>query len=232
MLSRKAKAAYFGIMRIPMLLNGRFYRAVRAPRSSNDSIVKVQLGPGQNNYIPGWINLDANCITAKCDVWANIQDTLPFQDASVDVFYSHHVIEHIPDKQLVRHFSDMHRCLKPGGLIRIGGPNGDMAIRKYLAEDREWFTSFPDHHESLGGKLKNFIFCRNEHLTILTPTYLKEIADLSGFESATFCTAGRSTTEPGLIDSKVLQQEAWSSPNEPHTIIVECRKATGKQRML
>lgn len=230
MLSREAKAAYFAAARIPMFLNGRLYRAFRAPKSSNLRTVKVQLGPGQKNYLSGWINIDANCMTARCDVWANIRDCLPFPDSSVDVFYSHHVIEHIPDRQLVRHFSDMHRCLKPGGLIRIGGPNGDMAIRKYLSEDREWFGSFPDRHESIGGKLKNFIFCRNEHLTILTPSYLKEIAQLSGYESAIFCTAGQSTTEPDLIDSDVLQQEAWSSPHEPHTIIVECRKKTGEQR--
>ena len=228
MLSRKTKAAYFGVMRVPMFLSGRFYRALLAPRSLNVRTVKVQLGPGQKNYLPGWINVDANFVTARCDVWANIQDSLPFPDLSVDVFYSHHVIEHIPDRQLVRHFADMHRCLKPGGLIRIGGPNGDMAMRKYLSEDSEWLGNFTDPHESIGGKLKNFILCRNEHLTILTPSYLREIALLSGYESAIFCTAGQSTTEPDLIDSDVLQQESWSSPNEPHTIIVECRKTADR----
>lgn len=32
----------------------------------------VQLGPGQKNYIDGWVNVDANFVTAKIDIWADI----------------------------------------------------------------------------------------------------------------------------------------------------------------
>ncbi len=157
MLSRHVKAAFYAVMGVPMWLSGRIYRIVGAPHSGMRDTVKVHLGPGQKNYLLGWLNVDANFISAKCDIWANLNDQLPFRPNSVDVFYSHHVIEHFADSRLVEHFRQMHKALKPGGFIRVGGPNGDMAIRKYLEGDISWFGNFPDYHDSIGGKLKNFI---------------------------------------------------------------------------
>jgi predicted SAM-dependent methyltransferase len=100
----------------------------RVPESGH---VRVQLGPGQRHYLDGWINVDANMFTAKCDVWSDISGKLPFRDESIDAIYSHHVIEHLPD--LPTHFRELHRVLKPGGVIRVGGPNGDAAMREYVA---------------------------------------------------------------------------------------------------
>lgn len=224
MINREAKALYYAAMGVPMRVNSLMYKALRAPREGNSEIVKIQLGPGQKNYLMGWINLDANFITAKCDVWSNLENPLPFRRASVDIFYSHHVIEHLPDRKLVWHFKDMYNCLKRGGMVRTGGPNGDMAIRKYIEGDSSWFGNFPDRHESIGGKLKNFIFCRNEHLTILSPSYLSEIATAAGFERIEVCVPGKTTSNPALIDQRVLDLESWSSPTEPHTLLLECYK--------
>lgn len=224
MISREAKAFYYAAMSVPMRANGLLYRAFRSPGMANNKVVKVHLGPGQKCYLDGWINLDANLVTAKREVWANLEDPLPFRRSSINVFYSHHVIEHLPDRKLLAHFKDMFRCLKPGGMLRVGGPNGDMAIRKYLEGDAGWFGNFPDRHESIGGKLKNFIFCRNEHLTILTPSYLDEIAGLAGFQRVSFVVPGKTTSNGELIDSKVLELESWSSATAPHTLLIECYK--------
>src|SRR5947209_5397502 len=100
MISRRLKAAYYSLFRMHMKINSMLYKAVRSP---SEGLVKVHLGPGQKNYLPGWINVDANLFTAKIDVWANLCDPLPFRDNSVDVFYSHHVIEHLPDSFLPTH---------------------------------------------------------------------------------------------------------------------------------
>jgi SAM-dependent methyltransferase len=218
MISRELKAMYYGLMKYPMRLNGKIYKTFRAPRHG---LVRVQLGPGQKNYLPGWINVDANFITARCDVWANLEDPLPFRDNTVDVFYSHHVVEHLPDRYLITHFREMHRCLKPGGMFRVGGPNGDTAMRKYLENDGAWFSDFPDPHDSVGGKLVNFVFCRNEHLTLLTPSYLSEIAAAAGFEPLAVCVPTQSTTNAALIDAQVLAMEWETTPDAPHTLIVE-----------
>jgi predicted SAM-dependent methyltransferase len=202
-----------------MYINGLAYRYLRAP---SQGLLRVHLGPGQKKYLTGWINVDANCISAKCDVWADLRNTLPFRTATIDCFYSHHVIEHLPD--LPFHFAEMLRCLKPGGVFRVAGPNGDMAIKKYLAGDGSWFGDFPDKRDSLGGKLENFIFCRQEHLTILTFSWVEEIARRAGFQQMQQCTPVSETNYPVFFDSRVLCQEYESTPEAPHTLIVEGRK--------
>jgi len=201
-----------------MKLNGVVYRTFRAP---GDGTTKVHLGPGQGNYLNGWTNVDANMFSGKCDVWADLRNKLPFRNATVDVIYSHHVIEHLPDYLLGFHFQEIFRCLKPHGVFRIAGPNGDSAIKKFQEGDKEWFGDFPDKRESLGGRLSNFIFCRGEHLTILTFSWLEELALNAGFQRLLRCQPVTETNFSQLITPQVLEKEWESTPDCPHTLIVE-----------
>ena len=201
-----------------MTINGWLYRHLRAPRNE---LVKAHLGPGQKKYIDGWINVDANMFTAKCDVWADLRNPLPFHDSTVDAMYSHHMVEHLPDLQF--HFSEVYRCLKPGGVYRVGGPSGDSAIRKFMENDKAWFDDYPDSRSSIGGRLENFIFCRHEHLTILTRSYLVEIMSNSGYVSIESCLAAKETGFPALFE-ECLATEYESDFDCPHTLIVEGEK--------
>jgi predicted SAM-dependent methyltransferase len=222
MLARRTKQVFYILAGPLMRANGVFYRSMLSPRPG-DGVVKVQLGPGQRNYLPGWVNVDANIFTGKCDVWADLRNPLPFRDGTVDALYSHHVIEHLPD--LAFHFADLYRCLKPGGIFRIGGPNGDTAMRKFVEGDADWFIEFPDRRTSLGGRFENFIFCRQEHLTILTYSWLQELASAAGFVEIRACQPGTQTNYPGLIDADVLALEPETTPECPHTLIIEGKKA-------
>lgn len=219
MISRKAKALFYRTAGPIMYANGLLYKHLRAPRTS---LLKVHLGPGQKNYLDGWVNVDANIFTGKCDVWADLRNPLPFHDGTVDFFYSHHVIEHLPD--LPQHFREIYRCLKPGGKFRVGGPNGDSAVRKFVEGDTAWFSDFPDKRGSLGGRFENFIFCRGEHLTILTFSYLNELAINAGFKNIRLCKPIVETYFPEFIDQRVLSKEWESTPECPHTILIEAEK--------
>ncbi|MFL5245879.1 MAG: class I SAM-dependent methyltransferase [Gemmataceae bacterium] len=221
MISRSLKAIYYTLSAIPLRVNGIVYKAFRSP---TNGVVKVHLGPGQDHYLPGWINVDANFISAKIDVWANLMDPLPFRDNSVDVFYSHHVIEHLPDSFLPNHCRELYRCLKPGGCIRIGGPHAESAARKFLEGDLSWFPDFPDSRKSLGGRFANFILCRGEHLTILTYSYLHELLTDSGFVDVKQARPVNETFHPQWIDHTVLANENEDTPEVPHTLLVEADK--------
>ncbi len=48
-------------------------------------------------------------------------ERLPFRDGSFDVVVSNHVIEHVRDQAL--HVSEMHRVLRPGGVVYLATPN-------------------------------------------------------------------------------------------------------------
>lgn len=223
MISRQAKALYYSAMSVPMSLSGWAYRAWRAPATANNNVVRVQLGPGQKGYREGWVNVDANFISAKIDVWADLRNKLPFRDKSIDVFYSHHVIEHLPDSSLKRHFEDMYRCLKPGGVVRIGGPNGDEACKNFINGNLHWFDDFPDKRDSIGGRFANFILCRGEHLTILTHSYLSEIMASCGFSAVAVRRPIIDTGYPELL-SDIMIGEWEPTPDSPHTLILEARR--------
>jgi hypothetical protein len=212
------KRCYYAAFRLPMRINGALYRIARQPSEP----ICVHLGCGQVHYIPGWVNVDANIFSARPDVWANLMDPLPFRDNSVKMFYSHHMVEHLPDRFLADHFRNMYQCLVPGGGIRVGGPDIGNACRKFVEGDLEWFSSMmPIARRSLGGKFTNFVFCGGEHLTALSESYLRELAADAGFVDIQRCSPVR---ESGLVGQEVLSREHESDFEVPHTVIIEARK--------
>ncbi len=215
MLSRFSKSLFYAAAGPLMKLNGAIYRRFRAPRTGS---LRVQLGPGQGNYFEGWINVDANMFTAKCDLWADLRNKLPFCDNTVAGLYSHHVIEHLPDDLLAFHFREVFRCLKPGGVFRIGGPNIDSAIQKFQEGDAAWFSDFPDKRSSIGGRFSNFVLCRGEHLSILTLSWLEEVARAAGFTTIWRCLPVTETRFPETFDEQVRKTEWESTPDAPHTL--------------
>ena len=220
MLDHPYKSLYFALLHYPMRANALRHRLL----PSQVRAAKVHLGPGQGKYLNGWTNVDANFVTAKIDIWADISAKLPFRTETVEAFYSHHVIEHLPDRLLPFHFSEMFRSLKPGGVIRVGGPNADMAIKKFEEDDLDWFSDFPDQRRSIGGRFANFILCRGDHLTILTSSYLRELAEDAGFDQISFCKPAQVTQFPSVFDEEVLSREWESTPDFPHTLLMEARK--------
>lgn len=219
MLSRSAKNAFYFVAGPLMMANALIYKYVRTPRSGK--IVRVHLGPGQDKYMTSWENIDANMFTGKCDIWADLRNPLPFHDATIDAAYSHHMIEHLPD--LTGHFRDVYRCLKPGAMYRVGGPNGDSAIKKFVAGEKSWFGDWPDNRASIGGRFENFIFCRKEHLTILTFSFLEELLSNAGFVDIRTCMPARETHKPELF-ADCLAMEEESDFESPHTLIIEATK--------
>jgi len=209
---------FYTLLGPAMGLSGWMYRQLSAPRSG---IAKVHLGPGRKAYLEGWINLDANFITARCDVWCDLRRPLPFRNATLDAVYSHHVIEHLPD--LPGHFREVFRCLKPGAVYRTGGPNGDAAIAGFIAGDKAWFSDFPDRFSDTGARFDNYLMCRGEHLHILTFSLLAELLADAGFEPPIQRLPVKETGYPKLF-AECLATE-WESDFEcPHTLIVEARK--------
>ena len=133
-------------------------------------------------------------------------------------FYSFHVIEHLPDDYLPSLFSELFRCLVPGGWVRLGGPDAENASRKFIEGDAAWFGEFPDKRNSLGGRFANFLLCRGEHLTLLSESYLAELLSFSGFVQIRRCLPGK---ESGFQCDEILRQEYEDDFRMPHSIVVE-----------
>lgn len=64
---------------------------------------------------------------------------LPIESGVAEIVYSSHTIEHVPDAAVKNMFSESHRILKNGGVMRITCPNIDLSYRAYKNNDREYF---------------------------------------------------------------------------------------------
>ena len=137
---------------------------------------------------------------------------------------SHHVIEHLPN--LDSHFCEMYRCLRPGGVIRVGGPHGDNAMRAMAEGIFDWFGDWPVKRLSIGGRFENFIFCNGEHVTILTKSFLMELAEDAGFVDI-HVVEPKQTSFPVIFDSSVMGIESNECPELPRTLLIEARKPVG-----
>jgi predicted SAM-dependent methyltransferase len=96
--------------------------------SFNQTCINIACG---NCYLDDWINFDYSSVSDKV-IKANLLDSLPLDDASIDIVYSSHFIEHIPKNLILNFLADTFRVLKSGGKIRLVLPDLDEMCRAYL----------------------------------------------------------------------------------------------------
>ena len=112
-------------------------------RSPKKLMVNVGGGPFLEK---GWSVLDFQCEHYQhkrkyIDFWYDLTsfEKMPFSDDSVYLFYSEHTFEHISDRPCWFVFSEVYRCLKPGGAFRIVVPDMDLAYEKFGSQDTDFF---------------------------------------------------------------------------------------------
>lgn len=62
----------------------------------------------------------------------DLRKGIPARDATVDVVYHSHVLEHIDRADAPGFMSEIHRVLKPGGIQRIVVPDFEQLARRYV----------------------------------------------------------------------------------------------------
>ncbi|EQB39194.1 hypothetical protein M947_08555 [Sulfurimonas hongkongensis] len=90
----------------------------------------INLGCG-NKYHKDWENFDFKSNSEYVKVH-NLLEKLPFEDSSVDVVYSSHVLEHFQKCDASRFLKECYRVLKPDGIIRIVVPDLEQLMRNYI----------------------------------------------------------------------------------------------------
>ncbi len=92
----------------------------------------LNLGCG-GRFHPDWVNVDFRACAPEvmaCD----LSRGLPFPDASFDVAYHSHLLEHFPRAQAGGFLRECLRVLKPGGVLRCAVPDFEAMARQYLAQ--------------------------------------------------------------------------------------------------
>ncbi len=90
----------------------------------------LNLGCG-NRYHPNWINIDISP-NGLGVIPHDLSQGIPLPDASCDVVYHSHIIEHIRRVDALPFMQECYRVLKPNGVLRVATPDLERICRLYL----------------------------------------------------------------------------------------------------
>lgn len=192
---------------------------------------KLQLGTGSNPYA-GWLNTDVVDFTRKNEiVYMNARKPFPLPDASFDVVFSEHMIEHMPYTEGLRCLAECHRVLRPGGRIRIATPTLDRLVLLYEPELSDlqrryihWsIKSFiEDADVELPGFVVNNFFQNWGHEFIYDQRTLRHALETVGFEAVEAQEVGKSE-DPRLAGLERHMRSA-AEFNAYETMALEARR--------
>ena len=102
------------------------------------TLLKLNLGCGRN-IKSGWVNVDREEKENKLDIICDLAKEFPFKDNSCQYIYNEHFIEHLDWLSGLRFLKNCHRCLKPGGVLRLVFPDFKKVFKAYLENDADFF---------------------------------------------------------------------------------------------
>jgi SAM-dependent methyltransferase len=92
----------------------------------------LNLGCG-SRFHPEFVNIDA--VSSSPHVLAyDLQKGIPFPDATFDVVYQSHLLEHFKKENALDFLKECYRVLKLSGVIRVAVPDLEQIVRAYLDE--------------------------------------------------------------------------------------------------
>jgi predicted SAM-dependent methyltransferase len=148
---------------------------------------KLQLGAAEN-IRPGWLNTDLHGYGNEELVYLDVRKPFPLPDASFDLVYSEHMIEHLTYAEGQQCLRECFRVLRPGGTIRTATPSLERLARLYgggAVEERyvHWAidTLQPEVDAPLPGVVVNNFFRSWGHRFIYDPDTLRHALTEAGF---------------------------------------------------
>ena len=138
-VQRVAKGAVTAVNR--PLATLRLKRAVRSlPRP-------IALEVGGLTPRDGWFMVNVNAVARY---YMDGTKPWPFEDGSLSHVYADNMIEHVPLAGGRVFFAEAHRCLRPGGRIRLVTPDVRTHVELYLAGGDVVGSPLADEYRTLG----------------------------------------------------------------------------------
>jgi predicted SAM-dependent methyltransferase len=113
------------------MINGS-HRKISEFARTREAPVYLNLGSGPRGLIsPHWINVDAFPDT-NVHFLLDFNRSLPLIDASLDGVFCEHVLEHFTYEDGLKLMTEICRCLKIEGTLRVVVPDAEWVMRSYF----------------------------------------------------------------------------------------------------
>lgn len=147
--------------------------------TSNFGSGRLVIGEANHRLFPiRWVTLNWNDADISCILQPDTR--LPFADASQDVIYSAHTLEHLDDATLLQILRETRRILRPGGLVRFEVPDAEFLLRSYVEQNEDVLSYFRDFRRKELVETRGFgREYLEDHLTVLgeIANYIVDPAD-------------------------------------------------------
>lgn len=148
----------------------------------------------------GWVNADIG-YAPGIDVVADIRCGLLLPENAFDYVVSIHAMPELSYTELDVAFSELYRVLKPGGVLRLGLPDMDLAIRAYLDGDVDYFLIDDNVVRSLAGKMVVQLTWFGRSRSMYTWEFTKELLERNRFVNVRRGAFQQTaSTLPGILD--------------------------------
>ena len=154
-----------------------------------------------------WINSD---IAAEpgVDISGNILDGLPLDDHSIDYISSQHALPELKIYDQVEALSELHRILKPDGVLRLSLPDLDLAIAAYQNGKRDYFLIWD--WDTISGNFITQMLWYNLSLTPFTYEFAEELLQKAGFRNVCRVAYHQTVSPyPEIVELDSREQESF-----------------------
>ncbi len=146
--------------------------------------------------------------------WADVTQRIPLENASAELVYSSHMLEHLDRGEARRFLHEAHRVLAPRGVLRIVVPDLQRLAREYLEHGEA--DSFMERTmlampkpSSLAARVKRVLAGDRHHHWMYDARSLAQLVEEAGFAEPTPLPAGSTTiADPGALDLRERESES------------------------
>jgi predicted SAM-dependent methyltransferase len=135
------------VVRTSVLLANRPVATARFRAAARRAPRPIALEVGGLKRRDGWFMVNVNAVTPYY-----MDGTKPwsFEDGALSHVYADNMIEHVPLAGARVFFAEAHRCLRPGGVIRLVTPDVRTHVDLYLQGASSVSGALADEYRSLG----------------------------------------------------------------------------------
>lgn len=169
----------------------------------------LDVGCGPYPNICDFVNLDYEWRPGVDVCWDIVKKPYPFLDNSFKGIYTEHCLEHIGLEHLRNNLMEFYRMLKPGGILRIIVPDGELYCRLYIDQLNGSTSELPYQQQYITPMARiNGLFRNHGHLFIHDFQTLKILLENTGFVQVNKCKFREGFDNILLKDSEYRRAES------------------------